>query len=330
MKRKHIASFSGGRSSGYMVCKLLEEGKPLDHIIFCNTGMETPETYEFIEACNEQLFDGRLVCLEFCGTENGRGYKRVSVEQLDKEGKPFKEMIGMTKKLPNVKQRICTTELKANTKYRFMYDLYDRDEHEIYNYIGFRVDERNQKRIANARQKNYALRQRLEAGKASLKWYDDYLLLPLVDEKITSDDVMEFWKANKVAEGLSFDICDKGIRISNCMGCFYGNDAEMMMTVLKYPDIAKRWQAMEKEVNDYQHNEKKNFAYETTEKQKWVFANLGRALTPLELTEFSLHENATWKQAHEYVAGEGKNTLFRLEPLAIAGGCGDGECGTDL
>ena len=45
---KNIASFSGGRSSAYMVHKLMQSHPDTD-FIFTDTGAEHPKTYEFIK-----------------------------------------------------------------------------------------------------------------------------------------------------------------------------------------------------------------------------------------------------------------------------------------
>lgn len=49
--KPHVVKFSGGRSSGMMLMRLLEQGKlnPTrgDVIVFNNTSVEHPATYEF-------------------------------------------------------------------------------------------------------------------------------------------------------------------------------------------------------------------------------------------------------------------------------------------
>jgi len=49
-----VISFSGGRTSGYMLWRILQEnnGLPEDAIvIFANTGKEMEETLEFVRDC---------------------------------------------------------------------------------------------------------------------------------------------------------------------------------------------------------------------------------------------------------------------------------------
>ena len=51
------AKFSGGRSSA-LACRAAVEAGVADHVVFCNTGLESDETYEFIAAVNEQWLGG--------------------------------------------------------------------------------------------------------------------------------------------------------------------------------------------------------------------------------------------------------------------------------
>lgn len=68
-----VISFSGGRTSGYMLAKIVEAhgGKlPADVLpIFANTGKEHEKTLEFVQACSERIapvtwieYGGRVYC----------------------------------------------------------------------------------------------------------------------------------------------------------------------------------------------------------------------------------------------------------------------------
>lgn len=46
---KYIASFSGGKDSTAMILKIIEEGLPLDRIVFCDTGLEFGEQQNIIK-----------------------------------------------------------------------------------------------------------------------------------------------------------------------------------------------------------------------------------------------------------------------------------------
>lgn len=44
-----VASVSGGKDSSAMLLRLLEEGRQVDEILFCDTGLEFPQMYDHLE-----------------------------------------------------------------------------------------------------------------------------------------------------------------------------------------------------------------------------------------------------------------------------------------
>ena len=57
---KFIASCSFGKDSLAMVLRLLEEGRPLDEVIFFDTGMEFDSIYRNRDRIKEVLFDKHI------------------------------------------------------------------------------------------------------------------------------------------------------------------------------------------------------------------------------------------------------------------------------
>ena len=44
----YVVSLSGGKDSTAMLLRLLEEHRPVDRILFCDTGLEFPQMYEHL------------------------------------------------------------------------------------------------------------------------------------------------------------------------------------------------------------------------------------------------------------------------------------------
>ena len=58
---KYIVSFSGGKDSTAMLLRLLEEGRPVDDIVFCDTTAEFPQMYEHIAQVEKYI--GRKITI---------------------------------------------------------------------------------------------------------------------------------------------------------------------------------------------------------------------------------------------------------------------------
>lgn len=106
-------SFSGGRSSAYMLWKVLEShgGKlPSDSVaVFANTGKEDPRTLEFVQNCGNR-WGVPVRWLEYSDT--GLGFREVDFYTASRHGEPFDALIDRKKYLPNAVTRFCTAELK--------------------------------------------------------------------------------------------------------------------------------------------------------------------------------------------------------------------------
>lgn len=56
MKSKlNVISFSGGKDSTAMLLRMLEEGMPVDLIIYCDTGLEFPAMYDHIAKVEQNI-----------------------------------------------------------------------------------------------------------------------------------------------------------------------------------------------------------------------------------------------------------------------------------
>ena len=271
---KILLSFSGGRSSAYLIWLLIQLGKLPPDVTFQNTGMESHETYEFIRAVDEQWLRPAgvpLAMLEFCFDENGkRGFRQVSHDQLKRNGEVFKVAVAARKAVPNRSSRQCTLMMKVEVQDRFARSRGAKGPYKTM--LGIRADETG--RVANMLARNDLLdawtsgrRECLKcagtgkhmglvcgqcegSGKMKRIQFKSYSALPLVEMGVTRADVVKFWQGDHGLKGLSFDPGDVGAHLSNCQGCFYGNDAEVWRVFEERPDLVENWKEMGEKIRD--------------------------------------------------------------------------------
>ena len=222
-----LISFSGGRTSGFMLKKILDayEGKlPSDvHVVFANTGKEMPQTLDFINDCakNWQL-DIVWLELEICDERPIYRTKEVTYETVSKDGEPFSALIQRKKMLPNPYLRICTQELKMNVMKRYMVNLGYKEWNNV---VGLRYDE--QSRVAKIKGQN-------ESNKN--KWYS---LTPLYEDRITLSEINNFWKESSF--DLSLPSFDGKTLAGNCDLCFLKGTKTLTKLVKEKPELADWW-----------------------------------------------------------------------------------------
>lgn len=213
-------SFSGGRTSGYMLAKIIEahggQIPPDAHVIFANTGKERPETLDFAHECATR-WGVRVRWVEW-RLEKPR-FREVTYETASRNGEPFAALIERKQALPNQDQRWCTVEMKILPAKRLMRSLgYDR----WVNLVGLRADEAG--RVANRK------------GKEPDPRYD--LAFPLHAAGVTRADVLAWWARQP------FDL---RARESNCDLCFMKGQALRLATLQREPHLADWWAERERE-----------------------------------------------------------------------------------
>ena len=223
-----VLNISGGRSSGYMLRRHLDEnGGELAEdcvAIFCNTGRERVETLDFLHEM-ETRWGVPLVWLEYHFRSNRKGgakdpknhYRIVDRRTASLDSRPFDELIEARRRLPSPLRRFCTSELKIETARRYM-----KRELGIKSYssvLGIRYDEPR----------------RWSKMRDSMPDAE----LPLVRAKATRGDVQAFWAAQ------DFDL---GIPswMSNCDLCFLKGVSHRVETLRLDPSVGDWWEKQEK------------------------------------------------------------------------------------
>lgn len=222
-----LISFSGGRTSGFMLKKILDAyggGLPdFVYIVFANTGKEMPQTLNFVKDCQDK-WNVNIYWLELqiCDERPIYRTKEVVYETASRNGEPFAALIKRKKMLPNPIMRMCTQELKMNVMKRFMKS---KGHKEWTNVVGLRYDE--PMRVAKQNRQND---NNINAWES---------VCPLYQDKILLKDVFDFWQNN------DFDLkltSNNGKTLAgNCDLCYLKGTKTLTKIIKEKPELADWW-----------------------------------------------------------------------------------------
>ena len=217
-------SFSGGRTSAYMLWRVLQSngGLPADAVVcFANTGKENEATLRFVRDCSEQ-WNVPIVWVEY----RPDGYAVVNFDTASRNGEPFEAIIRKRNYLPNPVARFCTVELKILRIADYMRSL-GHDQFEVL--VGIRADE--PQRVANVRKNPSGGTRGVERR------------MPLADAGITVTDVGAFWDQQTFTLELP---TFKGKTLAgNCDLCFLKGASQVQSLIAEKPERAIWWAKME-------------------------------------------------------------------------------------
>ena len=217
-------SFSGGRTSAYMLYRTLEANNGLPdeaRVCFQNTGKEREETLRFVNECSVR-WGVEIDWLEFRDSETK--FEKVSFETASRNGEPFEAIIRKRKYLPNPLVRFCTVELKVRTCHRYLKSL---GWEEWESWIGIRADE--QRRLSKIKNQDYGTHETKYA--------------PCGIAGITKHDVAKFWREQSF--DLELDNINGETPWGNCDLCFLKNTGKVMSLISREPERALWWAKME-------------------------------------------------------------------------------------
>lgn len=214
---RHVVSLSGGKDSAALAIYLRRNYPQIEaEYIFCDTGCELPETYEYLE---------RLEALLGVEIEHLNALDLLDVAH--KHGRtPFdvwlKEVYGNF--LPSPRMRWCTRILKIEP-----FEKYIGDDH-AFSYIGIRGDEDRDGYVAKKPPK-------LSEQPNIVPVY------PFKDDKIGLVEV----KAILEESGLGLPDYYRWRSRSGCFFCFYQQIGEWQRLKEEHPDLFERARAYEAE-----------------------------------------------------------------------------------
>jgi len=218
-------SFSGGRTSAYMLWRVLQSNGGLPGeaaVTFANTGKEDEATLSFVRDCGEK-WSVPIAWIEYRDDE--QGYAVVDFDTASRNGEPFEAIMRRRMLLPNPMSRFCTIELKIRPMARYLRSIgIDGTMTELENFawVGIRADEpRRAAKIGHER-------------------------TPLAAAGIGAQDVGEFWRSQPFDLGLP-NMNGKTMH-GNCDLCFLKPAAQVQSLIAEKPARALWWARMERDI----------------------------------------------------------------------------------
>lgn len=211
MGKPIIVSFSGGRTSAYML-RLLLDNYPDAYlqVVFANTGKERPETLDFVQECSVR-WQVPVTWLEaVVHPEKGTrtGYRVVDYHTASREGQPFEDVIAKYG-IPNNSFPHCSRELKTQPIGAWIQDQFPDGQFQMA--LGIRAD---------------------EAHREGEWWY------PLIELGVTKARVRQFWREQP------FDLGLKDYE-GNCDLCWKKGHNKNLTLLEERPELGRWWAAME-------------------------------------------------------------------------------------
>ena len=183
-------------------------------VVFCNTGLEHRETYEFIHRIEKNWVP--VEWIEYVlNSEETPTFKTVDYLSASSQGEPFDLCIKKNKFLPNPRVRLCTANLKIRTLARF---LKSKGWTEWNNIVGLRADE--PRRVNRITSHNI----------------QETIFCPMYQGGATIKEVNRFWKGHALDLGLSVDS-----NFGNCVGCFLKSYGLLEHIAREEPHQLKWW-----------------------------------------------------------------------------------------
>ena len=220
-----VISFSGGRTSGYMLWRILQAHQwilPDDvKVIFANTGKEMPETLDFVLDCSV-YWNVPVTWVEYRRNDDPqKRWKEVSYITASRRGEPFEDVILERGQLPNPVARFCTMELKIRAMKLYCQQVLGWNHWTMA--VGLRADE--SRRVAKLRSPSADVYERCA---------------PLADADIGVQDVMRFWFTSAFDLALAVDT--NGVSAhGNCDCCFLKQTDKLASIIRERPERALWW-----------------------------------------------------------------------------------------
>lgn len=240
MKEHNIVSVSGGKDSTALLLLAIERETENLQAVFADTGHEHPQTYEYVQYLNDNVFPIRTVRADFTADiERKRGFVATkwreqgiaeetvlrAIETLQPTGNPFLDLCIWKGRFPSTKARFCSEELKRNPIVeQVQLPLIEQGDN-IMSWQGVRADESLARRHLTERE----LKGTWPNG-AELWNYRPILTW-------TAEDCFAMHRKHGIKHN---PLYEQGMGRVGCMPCIHARKDELLAISQRFPDQIKR------------------------------------------------------------------------------------------
>jgi hypothetical protein len=227
-----LISFSGGRTSAYMLHQILAaHGGQLPPDVHVTFAKEREETLRFVHECGSR-WGVQVVWVQW--TPRKPWFEEVGLNSAARNGEPFDTLIERKQRLPNGQEKSCTQNLKVVPIQALMRALGHGEPGDYGEIIGLRFDEGH----------------RILKGLARAAKDKRCVSYPLADTRQTKRDVRRFWFGSEDAryetsarpQGFDLELPELW---GNCDLCFEMGVEIRRERIRQRPEIASWWAAAE-------------------------------------------------------------------------------------
>jgi 3'-phosphoadenosine 5'-phosphosulfate sulfotransferase (PAPS reductase)/FAD synthetase len=225
MDHPFVVSFSGGRTSGFMLHQILQANGGIpdgSHVCFANTGKEHEATLQFVQEIAD-TWQVKIAWIER-KFDTERGFDVTNFQTAARNGEPFAGLIDKKMFLPNPVMRFCTSELKVVPIAKYVKEQGVTDATML---VGLRADEPR----------------RVHRVQGDVRQGFDYDC-PIARAGHTLTDVRAFWNAQPFDLRLPND--DRAF--GNCDLCFLKGKGVIERVLRHEPERATWWADQEAKV----------------------------------------------------------------------------------
>lgn len=244
IKMKTVNSLSGGRTSSYIAVHY-----PADYEIFALCCIEDHNAGRDIDKKIKQMVNDKLekYCPyfnEFVATSEDPKIlttmfdleQKIGREIIWLRGLGWENMVLYKKAMPNRAKRFCTTIMKIQPMFEF---LYLREQLPVKMRIGFRYDEIERMNTENTK---FKFAHRCEYQEKSDRWINRWEEVewrtpefPLIEDKIIHSHIRKYWDT----QSIEFP------EDSNCQNCFWKSEQQLRKNFDTNAPIMLRFMCME-------------------------------------------------------------------------------------